>query len=171
MITADYLRSRLHYDPITGIFTWLAKEVRNRHDLAWNTRRSGTRAGTPDSHGYLQVRIDGVAYLAHRLAWLYVHDEWPSIGLDHEDTDPLNIRIGNLRLATKSQNAMNVRTRRNNKSGVRGVCWDKKSNKWLVQLRKDGVRKYRGEFANLEDARAAYAAAASEHFGEFARAA
>ncbi len=50
--------------------------------------------------------------------------------VDHKDGDPLNNRKTNLRKATPAQNAGNTKLLRNNKSGYKGVFWDKKYNRW-----------------------------------------
>ncbi|WP_292613113.1 HNH endonuclease signature motif containing protein, partial [Nitrobacter sp. 62-13] len=86
---AACVRELLHYDPETGRFTW----------------RSGQKAGrAAGSIGgrYVQIMIGKKNYLAHRLAWLYVHDSPPLEEIDHVNGDPRDNRINNLRLASKS---------------------------------------------------------------------
>lgn len=46
--------------------------------------------------GYMYVDIDGVAYRAERLAWLYVHKE-DREDIIHIDGDITNNRLSNLR--------------------------------------------------------------------------
>src|SRR5690554_5526005 len=115
-ITADYIRSRLDYDPETGVFTWRAKPIVTRHDKMQNTRYAGKQAGKPDSHGYLQIMLDRQLILAHRLAWLHHYGEWPEGELDHINRNPLDNRISNLRPASRSQNTINRKTPRTNTS-------------------------------------------------------
>jgi hypothetical protein len=91
--------------------------------------------------------------------------------IDHVDGDPINNRLGNLRLATSAQQKMNKRVQSNNKSGLKGAfyhaCRDGK--KWRSQIKVSGQVLFLGYHQTPEDAHAAYAAAAAKHFGEFSR--
>ena len=89
-------------------------------------------------------------------------------GIDHKDNNGLNNQKHNLRPATKSQNAINVKMYRNNTSGYKGVRLDKRRNKWQAVIRKDQIRTHIGYFGSPEEAHAAYCKAAKELFGEFA---
>lgn len=111
-LTAAYLRERLHYDPVTGVFTWRPKHVRDRYDKIWNTRFAGTRAGSVNAHGHRTVRVDDKAYYEHRLVWLYVHGEWPSGLLDHRNRRGTHNVVGTSSRRT-SKRARNVETRDN----------------------------------------------------------
>src|SRR5690606_5927947 len=86
-LTAARLRELLHYDPETGIFIWLPKPQsafsKSRHHKAAYTRYAGKVAGSLKKRGYCYIKIDGVMYGAHRLAWLYVHGCWPLNQIDH----------------------------------------------------------------------------------------
>ena len=62
-------------------------------------------------------------------------------------TMPLD-RIINLRLASKSENAFNSKTRSDNTSGHRGVSFDAARNKWMVRL----DRKFIGRYNSLDEA-------------------
>lgn len=92
-LTAHRLREVLHYDPTTGVFT---RKVRlaQRH-------RIGDRADFivtgGNLKGYRRVCVDSRRYLAHRVAWLYMHGEWPRMYIDHINGDKGDNRIGNLR--------------------------------------------------------------------------
>lgn len=88
---------------------------------------------------------------------------------DHIDGDGLNCRRGNLRAATGSQNAMNSATRSDNRSGRRGVCWDRVNRKWRARIWVAGKCHHLGRFDSKREAAAAYSKAAREHHGEFAR--
>jgi hypothetical protein len=96
---------------------------------------------------------------------------WPLIDVDHRDTNRGNDRWENLRLATSSQNAANGKLRSTNKSGAKGVHYDKARGKWVARTMKDYRHIFLGRFGSIEEAQAAYAAASSEVFGEFAKAA
>lgn len=89
--------------------------------------------------------------------------------VDHRDGNGLNNVRSNLRLATHSQNKMNSKRYKNNKSGFKGVFWDRRDKKWRAEIRFNGNCKPLGYFSNPEDAYAAYCAAATELHGSFAR--
>jgi hypothetical protein len=170
-LTAEYVLSLLHYDPDTGVLTW-----RERSDVHpnVNSRMSGKVAGYIDkSIGYRCIRIDGRRYFAHRLAWFYVHGTWPNDQIDHINGDRSDNRFSNLREATNSENQQNRGVQSNNTSGCKGVNWAKHANKWRAAIMHNGKPKHLGYFDadKLDEAAAAYAKAAREHHGEFARAA
>ena len=62
--------------------------------------------------------------------------------------------VGNLKWSTRREQALNQRVRKDNASGHRGVCWHKRSNKWMAELMLNGKRLYLGTFATLEEAKA-----------------
>lgn len=157
-LTAERLRELLWYDPHSGAFKWLVDySPRNR---------AGTLAGTYCDI-YVRIRIDGVMYKAHRLAWLYMTGEWPPEDIDHRDLNRKNNRWENIRSATRSQNNANQSVRKDNKSGYKGVSL--KAGKWWAQICVRGERRSLGRFATLEEAVMIYRRAVSDEFGEFAR--
>lgn len=87
--------------------------------------------------------------------------------VDHVNRDGLDNRRENLRLATHSQNAANMRVQKHNKLGVKGVSRSKK--RFTARIRFNGVLYFLGSFKTIEEASAAYEAKAVELFGEFAR--
>jgi hypothetical protein len=143
----------LQYDPSTGILTW-------RKDRAPSIK-AGDRAGSINSHGYDQIIINGRAHLGHRLAWFLTHGRWPAAMIDHIDGDRWNNRLSNLREATSAQNQANRGARKDNKSGRRGVRFQKHSGKWAAQIQI-------GSFDTMEEASAAYLRMAGICYGEFA---
>ncbi len=153
MLTQERLRELLSYDPETG---------------AWRCRPTGRVVGYAD-HGYLRIIIDGRKYYAHRLAFLYMTGELPPQGVDHKDTDGLNNKWNNLRLATKSQNGANRSHQKTNRCGVKGVSFCSFTGRWRADIRSDGKTINLGRFDSIESASEAYARAAEQTFGEFAR--
>ncbi len=73
------------------------------------------------------------------------------LGIDHKDGDGLNNQKSNLRAATHAQNHQNRRLSMNNKSGYRGVCWNKQQQKYAAYLRVD-KRIHLGYFKTAEEA-------------------
>lgn len=125
---------------------------------------SGERSG---SKRY-KVGYDKKIYRMHRLIYLMHHNTLPKY-IDHIDGNPLNNRIENLREATLSQNAWNMGLSKRNKSGVKGVLWDKSREKWLARCMTNGKDKHLGHFTDLEDAKMAVEKYRAEVHGEFAR--
>ncbi|HEV7352551.1 MAG TPA: HNH endonuclease [Brevundimonas sp.] len=90
---------------------------------------------------------------------------------DHVDGNGLNNQRSNLRLATQLQNMMNRRGKRGGTSRFKGVWVDpspRNLKAWRAAIRVDGKLCYLGRFTTEEEAGAAYAHAAAEHFGHFA---
>lgn len=152
MLTADRLREAVSYDPETGIF---------RRKQPTRRVRVGSVCGSPDTNGYLLFRIDAKRYLAHRLAWLYSYGVWPSGDIDHINHDTSDNRLVNLRDVTRSTNMHNMRKPRHNASGVRGVCFDSTSRRWMAYVQVDRKFKNLGRFEKKEDAAVARAIAMS----------
>lgn len=91
---SDLLRI-LDYDRNTGKFTWKVSRKGYRGIVA------GALAGSLKDNGqgrtYHYIRIDGIDYLAQRLAWFYVTGHWPATRIEFEDGNRLNICLDNLR--------------------------------------------------------------------------
>lgn len=88
--------------------------------------------------------------------------------VDHIDGDGLNNQRSNLRFATTSQNAQNMRVHKTSVSGYKGVTWRKLDKLWYANIVINGKVLGLGNFKIKEDAAHAYNAAAIKHFGEFA---
>ena len=119
-LTAERLREVLSYDPKTGIFRW--RKARGKLP-------AGAIAGVDTEKGYRRIGLDYANHYAHRLAWLYVHGQWPVEEIDHKNGVRSENWIKNLREATHAQNGQNITISQNNKSGAVGVVWSKKKKK------------------------------------------
>lgn len=148
MLTQDILKSIVDYNPITGIFT--NKVDRGR----WGREKAGKVIGTL-TNGYITIRINGVLYLAHRLAWLYVYGQWPRREIDHIDVEPSNNKINNLREATGSQNKQNSRkSHADSQTKILGV--EVSHCGFYARICIKGKRIYLGHFKTAEEAHNAY---------------
>ena len=150
-LTAEQLRSVLHYSPETGIFTWKVSTARRV--------KVGDRAGSLDGDGYPRIRVCSRLYLAHRLAWLYTYGEWPKLTIDHINRKKSDNRIANLRDVSHKQNNQNKSKYSHNTSGHTGVYWLKQSSKWRACIRHNQKQIYLGLFKSLEEAISARKAA------------
>lgn len=152
-ITLRRLRELLFYDPASGHFQW---KVQNN-----GGRRIGKKAGNLNlDNGRWYINVDGRSYLANRLAWFYVHGQWPVLDIDHKDTDKTNDAFCNLREVSRSVNLQNQRrARKDNKLGVLGVYWHERDQRYLANIKVGDRRIFLGSFRDLEPAKEAYLSA------------
>ena len=160
MITAEELRKQLDYDPATGVFT---RRISNNFRY-----KIGDVAGSYDKDGYIRIQVQGRLYIAHRLAWLYVHGAWPPAQIDHINGVRDDNRIANLREATNTDNCRNAKKRRNTRCALKGVYMEGK--RFCASICVHGKSMRLGLYDTEEEAHAAYVAAAEKEFGAFARA-
>jgi Demerecviridae HNH endonuclease len=155
---AERLRTILRYEPETGEWFWLV----DRAALNYVHTHTGDPAGYLHvSSGYIHIKIDGVAYPAHRLAFLYMMERWPEEDMDHINRIKDDNRWCNLREATRSQNSMNRAQIMKKSKWPRGVL------PWGRQWRAAYSNIYLGLFKTAEEASAVREALAQEEFGEF----
>lgn len=74
---------------------------------------------------------------------------------DHINRNKLDNRRINLRTVTKSQNAFNTKLNSNNKSGYKGIYWDKFTNKWRAEIKLNYKKISLGRYSTLKGARIA----------------
>lgn len=161
--TAEILRTHLHYDVKTGIWTWLDPDKQRRVKDGRADKMFPKEGGKT----YRRLRFLGKNYLSHRLAWFYVTGSWPPNLVDHKDRNGQNNIWTNFRLSTVSQNSANAGLSKNNSSGWKGVAWVDCRRKWRSQIRTGGG-KHLGYFNCPAAAHFAYLVAANKIYGEFA---
>lgn len=140
--------------------------------LFWRQKRQGVRegsvAGCPYADGYHWIHINNNKYSRHRLVYGYFLQDPGHLDIDHINRIKGDDRIENLRAVTRRQNKYNVARTIANKSGHKGVCWDRTNHKWIAHINFPGSRsKFLGRYVNYEDAVQAYVEAAQELHGEF----
>ncbi len=147
-LTQERLKELLYYDPDTGIFRWI---VKRQPDI-----KPGDIAGCRhDAKGYRKVRIEGIKYFEHRLAWFYTHGVWPDGEIDRRDHNPSNNRILNLREGEKFKNLGNkIVAHKNNKTGTLGVCLVQ--GRWVAQIQINKKKIHLGSFDSQKEAREVY---------------
>ena len=118
------------------------------------------------SHGY--AKVTGWHFGKERYIHRIIMNAGPGDVVDHIDGNKLNCTRENMRLCSQSDNAKNVGLRTDNTSGIPGVYWDKRRQKWSAQIAKEGKTIGLGRFVEKEDAIAARRAAEEKHYGEFA---
>lgn len=163
-ISQKYIKTILHYNPTTGIFTWIGSKRRG-----WNGKVAGSIRTVPNSQNcYIKIgKLFGRDIFAHQLAFLYMIGKIPE-KIDHIDHDGLNNCWNNLREATQQQNQANRQIGKNNTSEYKGVHWFKERKCWRARIGCNGKRISLGLFSNKEDAARAYNVAAMKFFGKYA---
>jgi len=164
----ELLRKLLRYEPETGKLFWLP-----RHRDYFSTQRScslfnATFANritnqSPNSAGYLTVKLFGKSHQSHRLCYAVYYGEWPNGWIDHINGDRTDNRILNIRVATPTQNARNISIGKNNTSGVCGVSFHSRDKKWQAHIRANGKQITIGNFHCLWKAVLARRKAEREH--------
>jgi len=142
-LTQTRLQELLHYDSNTGVF------IRKINGLGY---KKGDKAGYINSTGYVQIKVNNIRYFGHRLAWLYVYGYFPEYGIDHRDRVPWHNWISNLREASCQCNARNTGNHITNTSGVKGVCWKKRDEKWSAYIMVFGKDKHLGLYKDFTEA-------------------
>lgn len=146
--------SKISYNHETGIFKW--EETKRRGFI-------GREAGCfCPRDGYIRIRVAGKLELAHRLAWNMFYPDnllGPEEQIDHINHIRTDNRILNLRKVTNTENSRNASIGVNNTSGVVGVWFEKRRNKWSAEIKVDRKKIHLGQFEKFEDAAEARKAA------------
>jgi hypothetical protein len=161
--SAEYLHRKFTYDPATGEFRWVS-------DCNYKKYFAGDSAGWVDDCGYLKLKIEGLDYFAHVIAFCMMTGEWPKDQVDHRDGEPGNLIWKNIRPATIAQNAKNKGLAKSNTSGTTGVNYSVRQGKWVVRIGVDGNRLSLGCFDNYDEARSVRLSAQKKFYGDFSRA-
>lgn len=117
------------------------REMFDYHEDGTLTRRTsrqrvhiGDIVGTARSDGRLQVCVSYRRYLVHRIVWLWHFGYFPEAEIDHINRDPTDNRIENLREVGRQCNQRNTGNYATNASGVKGVCWNERYQKWRAYI-------------------------------------
>ncbi len=131
----ELLTILLRYDENNGKLFWNKRTGPSGEIKRWNGRYAGKEAfARVRSDGYLDGKIMGKRFLAHRIIWLIVNGTWPSADIDHIDHDRTNNKITNLRDVSRMINNRNRPLVKTNKTGVAGVSQYKNTDRWLVKV-------------------------------------
>lgn len=140
MLSQEQLKVYLTYCPDTGLFT------KNRYKDPRGRFWGGYKIGAKNVSGYIFITINKKQYLGHRLAWFYMTGEWPESQIDHINGVRTDNKIENLRKCSPMQNRHNVGITKTNKSGFKGVSWNKDIRKWTASVSINNKTKVLGYF-------------------------
>lgn len=127
--------------------------VTKRTRRSWDMMKQ--RCGNPNNTNYRKYGARGISYdpewkpFAKFLADMGQRPE--GMSLDRIDTLG-NYCKENCRWADKYQQAENQRTRAGTGSGHKNVYWAETGKKWVVKIRRRGVKHYIGVFADINNA-------------------
>lgn len=163
MIDQKYLREYVRYDPETGAITYKERPLSHfktkRLQKIWNANNAHKVAGTKDSRGHIQIRLDGVKHLAHRIVFIIMTGATPK-EIDHINRVKTDNSWKNLRSTTRSQNAANTEPR------GQGV-YKTRQGRYRAQICVNYKITHLGTFDSQEAARKTYAQAVNDAFGEY----
>ena len=128
--------------------------------------RVGQAVGS-EVDGYLRFKFKGVTYANHRVVFFLHHGFFPEL-VDHKNGNTMDNSIDNLRPANHSQNKANSKP--HNDRAAKGA-YKLSSGRYMSVIQSNGNRVYLGVFDTPESASQAYAQAAAQYHGDFARAA
>lgn len=124
------------------------RQIGKSSGLIWRVNRGGTakagsRAGSRVQNSKQKERfdwvlcIDGINYFAARVIYYMIYEVDPkNYQVDHKDRNADNNNASNLRLDIDGElQKANRSIYKNNTSGIIGVTWDKKTQKWNARLR------------------------------------
>jgi hypothetical protein len=110
--------------------------------------KAGDVAGCRDELGYYNVKVNDISFLCHRIVMCLNGFSVDGNFVDHEDQNPSNNKIDNLRLSSPANNSRNRKLPKTNTSGVVGVGtnYTKSSNgtihkRWRAEVRINGKKK------------------------------
>jgi hypothetical protein len=151
-MTQIELKKLIIYNPESGIIKWVKpKNPKSNKPL-------DVPNGYIEKNGYIRIRIKGKAYMAHRLAWLYMKGKFPEHQIDHINGVRDDNRFINLREATMQQNNFN--------RFAKGYVFDKKNKKYQARIMLSGKLIHLGLFQTTEEAHTAYLEAKVKYHGK-----
>ena len=150
--TREQITDHLRYVKKDGLLYW--------RKAPGNRAKVGDLAGSVSPYGYIVVGLLGMKLFRGHIVWFLEKRQWPTLKLDHKDTDRLNDRIANLRDVPQKWNNQNLRSaQKNNQSGLLGAYWDQARHLWFSSIKVEGRTLALGRYPTAEAAHAAYLAA------------
>jgi len=107
--------------------------------------------GSLDKDGYLIIKIKGLQWKAHRLAWAKYYGQSPKYNIDHINGIKTDNRICNLRDAPQQINVDNTKKNPNKNTNSIGIYMDKKT-KGLLSIYRMRIKGKAYGFRDLKSA-------------------
>lgn len=142
IIDKKFLQKVFVYDEDTGKLNYRVTQ---------SLGKAGDTATIPQSGGYLTTRINGKDYLAHRIIWHYMTGKFPN-QIDHINHKRADNKWCNLREVNNRGNHLNESLPKNSTTGVLGVSFISRLNKFRAYIVINNKQIYLGVFRTLEEA-------------------
>ncbi len=117
------------------------------------------------SHGYL--RVNSSNFKGERYVHRIVMKAQKCEVVDHINGDKMDNRKKNLRICSQADNCLNKVIGKRNKSGVAGVYYDSKREKWAAQISVKKKTISLGRFDTKEEAIAVRLKSQEKYHGEY----
>lgn len=143
MLTQSILKDKLDYNPDSGLFYWLPRP---------RSTRKNPIAGCRMLNGYITIRVNKKAYLAHRLAFLFMEGSFPEQQVDHINRDRSDNRWCNLRKSSPSENNQNRTPKEGLPTGICKVQRKGRKGDWYLVAIQCNYQRYSSFYRNLDDA-------------------
>lgn len=141
----ELIRRMFRYDPEQGTLI-----------RVWHPTRNNMN-GVISCWPYKSISVLQGRYQMSNLIWYVYYGIWPTEMIDHKDRNPCNMRIINLREATRAQNKQN--------SVSKGVSFN--GARWESRCQANGKYRYLGLFDTEEQASKSYKDFVKTLYGEF----
>ena len=157
-VTAIFLKSAKYGKKETVISTEKLPKVKSfsgTWSLKWNRNNNAFYC-----QGHIRGRGENRTIQLQRL----ITDCPADKVVDHIDNNGLNNKDDNLRIVTNGENGQNRKgAPKNSKTGIRGVCWCKREQKWRASIKINMKHKHLGYFENIKEAEKTVINARIEH--------
>lgn len=174
-LTVEELKKTFDYDP-EGYLVWKstrpADHFKNvRGHTVYLTHYAGKRAGKVAINEEYDKRCTVLTYKGtvykfgcHQLIFFYHHGYVPEL-IDHIDGNYLNNKIENLQPLNNQLNATKAGMFSHNTSGYRGVRYNRRDDRWIVNIKVDGKGYHCGQYKCIHYAGTVYNYVAKSIFG------
>ncbi|EBN6978925.1 HNH endonuclease [Salmonella enterica] len=133
------------FEYVNGVLYWKNPTGRRVH--------KGDIAGKLTKGGYIRISINGRCVYRHIIVW-EIHNGNVPVGfeVDHINDIAGDDRIENLQILKSVDNKEKMCLSKNlnsrNKSGIKGVCFSQKRNKWVATIKGKQI----GRFESFDEA-------------------
>ena len=168
-----------YFEVDSSSVTGLIWKKRDPNINRWNEQYAGEQAGTiftdEDGRKYCSVMltVDGVERRISTWRAAYMISKKTNIKkgltIGHIDGNNLNNDISNLKVCPHVENLVNGKIHCKNTSGVKGVHWDHRKQRWIAQITVKSKKIKLGAFLTKEEAVDARAEADKKYRSQYAR--